>query len=59
MHGALFCAGESLPGSRDCDLWLGPCTLQLVLAPVAMNLSVGSQDELVEALRHEAVVPGS
>ena len=59
VDGALLCAGESLTGSRDSTCGLGPCTLQLVLAAVAMDLSVGSQAELVEARRHEVVVPGS
>jgi hypothetical protein len=33
--------------------------MQLVLASAAINLSAGSQDQLVDALPHEAVVPGS
>ena len=59
LDGARLYAGEPLPGSRDYDLWLGLCTMQRVLVSVAMNLSAGSQDELVDELRHEAVVPDS
>lgn len=57
VDGALLYAGEPLPGSRDYDLRPGSCALRLALASVPMDLSVGSQDEPVEALRHESVVP--
>jgi hypothetical protein len=56
---ALLYAGEPLSGWRDYDLWRELCTMQLVLASGAMDLSAGSQDELVEPLRRESVVPRS
>ena len=59
MDRALVYAPAPLTDSHDCDLCLGPGAVRLGLVSAAIKLGVGSRDELVAALRHEAFVPGS